>query len=154
MGRSERGSLGLATIGVDRLTGGLWSGVGLGARLLRHLLSALARGLGHLAKGLDRAARRLEATEAGGCARTPELLPAELVVESETDTQPAATALTTVRMQPPPIPADARLPSFATGRKPSEHERIWQEVTSGRHPRLTTRRLSRATPAEAGAAPV
>jgi hypothetical protein len=107
---------------------------------VRHLLSAVAHFLDHLARGLDRAARRLES--AAG-ASGPQLLPADLLLEDEGEVQ---RPVTTARSQPPPIPAAARLPLAATKRRPTDQERAWQELASGRSPRLTTRALPRPAP--------
>jgi hypothetical protein len=90
---------------------------GVAASRLRQLLTALAR--------------LLEPP-----ARAPQLLPAELVLDAEDEPAHA-------RLQPPPIPAEARLPVAVTGRTPSAQERAWQELMNGRHPRLILRSISR-----------
>jgi hypothetical protein len=92
-------------------------------RLLQPLLGALARTSGWLARALRRVARQLEAIEAAGTRRLPELLPEDLVFESE----------------PPPIPADACRRPLPLERDASEQERAWQELISGRHPHRLTR---------------
>jgi hypothetical protein len=132
----------------------LWSGAAVTARLLRHLLSGVAQVLGRLARGLDRAARQLEATEVRACARTPQLVPADLLLELECEEQPSEANLATLRLQPPPIPADARLPAAPTRPAPTDQERAWQELTNGRHPRLIIRPRTRPAPSQASAGPL
>ena len=149
-GALKRHGQALAAVGGDRLTSVLWGGLAVAARLLRRLLSALARASGQLARALDRAARQVEATEIAAGARTLQFLPAELMLEGEPEAQSSATIPVGARLQPPPIPADAGRRPTTTRRKTSEQERAWQELTNGRHPRLVTRPLSPPPPSAAG----
>jgi hypothetical protein len=102
------------------------------ARRLRRLLSALV-------------VRVLPPRE-----RTLQLLPAELVLEEESDAQPPATipAMATPRRQPPPIPVEARLSPTPARRSPTTQELAWEELMRGRHPQLVTGLLSRPAPAQ------
>ena len=103
----------------------MWSAF-IASKMLRQLMCAVARASGQLARALHRAAGRFEALEVAACACTAELLPADLLLESE----------------PPPIPADAHRRPTPAKRKTTTQELAWQELTSGRHPHLATRRLA------------
>jgi hypothetical protein len=94
--------------------------------VFRHVLASLARLVGQPA-------------------RSPERLPADLLIEGD-DVEWLVTAPAPLASQPPPIPAEALAPASAVGRPPSAQERAWQELMSGRHPRLIIDSLSRATP--------
>jgi hypothetical protein len=74
-------------------------------------------------------------------AAIPLLQPADVVLEVE----PEAQAPLTTRLQPPPIPAAARRRTPETKGKMTDQEMAWQELMSGRHPRLIARAFSRPT---------